>query len=225
MPELDTLRGVAILAVVFYHGFPRSDAVASLPGIVRIVSAIAEREWLGVNLFFVLSGFLITGILLDSKGAPQYYKRFYVRRALRIVPAYLLLLLLLLVLPLIGIVDRRISWSFIGLSLIYLSNFTNFFGVAMQYGPLWSLAVEEQFYLVWPAAVRNLSRRTLGLCAVARLADLGIVYFFSVRYCEPLPSPSVIRRKSGTRGWSRTNWRAVVFWQSSSVLFSWNGAP
>jgi len=134
MPELDTLRGVAILAVVSYHGFSQCDATG-LTGIVRAFFAATRLGWLGVNLFFVLSGFLITGILLDSKGAPRYYKSFYVRRALRILPAYLMLLLFLLLLPRVGIVDHRISWGFVGLSLIYLSNVTNFFGVAMQYGP------------------------------------------------------------------------------------------
>ena len=160
MPELDTLRGVAILAVVFYHGFSQCDTTG-LPGIAHAFFAATEFGWLGVNLFFVLSGFLITGILLESKGTPRYYKSFYVRRALRILPAYLLLLLLLLLLPRIGIVEGRISWSFVGLSLIYLSNVTNFFGVAMQYGPLWSLAVEEQFYLLWPLLILFLPRKSL----------------------------------------------------------------
>ena len=166
MPELDTLRGLAILAVVFYHGFSQCDTTG-LPAIVLALVNVARFGWLGVNLFFVLSGFLITGILLDSKRTANFYKRFYVRRALRILPAYFLLLLFLLLPPRIGIVDRQISWGFVGLSLVYLSNFTYFFGVSMQYGPLWSLAVEEQFYLLWPAAVRNLSRRGLGFCALA----------------------------------------------------------
>ncbi len=184
MPELDTLRGVAILAVVFYHGFSQCDTTG-LPGIVRAFFAASRFGWLGVNLFFVLSGFLITGILSDSKGTPQYYKSFYVRRALRILPAYLLLLLLLLLLPRIGVVEDRISWSFVGLSLIYLSNVTNFFGVAMQYGPLWSLAVEEQFYLLWPAAVRNLSRRALAFCALAVFLGCPLLRAIAFAYGHP----------------------------------------
>ncbi|HKN71329.1 MAG TPA: acyltransferase [Terriglobales bacterium] len=184
MPELDTLRGVAILAVVFYHGLSQCDTTG-LPGIARAVFAASRFGWLGVNLFFVLSGFLITGILLDSKGTPRYYKSFYVRRALRILPAYLLLLLLLLLLPRIGIVEGRISWSFVGLSLIYLSNVTNFFGVAMQYGPLWSLAVEEQFYLLWPAAVRNLSQRALAFCALAVFLGCPLLRAIAFAYGHP----------------------------------------
>jgi len=200
MPELDTLRGVAILAVVFYHGFSQCDTTG-LPGIVRAFFAASRFGWLGVNLFFVLSGFLITGILLDSKGTPRYYKSFYVRRALRILPAYLLLLLLLLLLPRIGVVDGRISWSFVGLSLIYLSNVTNFFGVAMQYGPLWSLAVEEQFYLLWPAAVRNLSRRALAFCAVA--VFLGCPFFAGHRVCIRTPGGSLVHVDGGRRAGER----------------------
>jgi len=184
MPELDTLRGVAILAVVFYHGFSHCDTTG-LPGIVRAFFAATRFGWLGVNLFFVLSGFLITGILLDSKGTPRYYKSFYIRRALRILPAYLLLLLLLLLLPRIGVVEGRISWGFVGLSLIYLSNVTNFFGVAMQYGPLWSLAVEEQFYLLWPAAVRNLSRRALAFCALAVFLGCPLLRAIAFAYGHP----------------------------------------
>jgi peptidoglycan/LPS O-acetylase OafA/YrhL len=97
----------------------------------------------------------------------------------------LLLLLLLLLLPRIGIVEGRISWSFVGLSLIYLSNVTNFFGVAMQYGPLWSLAVEEQFYLLWPAAVRNLSQRALAFCALAVFLGCPLLRAIAFAYGHP----------------------------------------
>jgi peptidoglycan/LPS O-acetylase OafA/YrhL len=114
---------------------------------------------MGVNLFFVLSGFLITGILLDSRHRTNYYKRFYMRRVLRILPAYYAVLILLLVL-------RRSSLAYFGLSFIYLSNMTNLFGVPQFYGPLWSLAVEEHYYLFWPAIVRRLSSRGLALTAL-----------------------------------------------------------
>lgn len=85
MPELDSIRGIAILAVVIYHGFYWQ---VDLTAFTRWQSILLTLTWpgrLGVNLFFVLSGFLITGLLLDSKAKPDYYKRFYVRRALRIL--------------------------------------------------------------------------------------------------------------------------------------------
>jgi peptidoglycan/LPS O-acetylase OafA/YrhL len=162
MPELDTTRGLAILLVFSFHGFqfftPTSTGV---PPWERIFLAAAGQGWSGVNLFFVLSGFLITGILLDSVNKSNYYSRFYYRRALRILPAYYLLLLFLLVLGHITFMPRHTSIAFVGLSFIYLSNVTPLLGVPMQYGPLWSLAVEEHFYILWPTAVRTLTKCNL----------------------------------------------------------------
>ena len=86
MPELDVLRGVAVLAVLFYHGFRAQYGDLPFTGVRRILCKRPNPELLGVNLFFVLSGFLITGILLDSRNRPDYYRRFYTRRALRILP-------------------------------------------------------------------------------------------------------------------------------------------
>ncbi len=168
MPELDSLRGVAILLVLFFHGFDSPSVVWSQLSVPeRVFFTACLGGWTGVYLFFVLSGFLITGILLDSKPKPQYYRRFYIRRALRILPAFYLLLLLLLVLPRTGwLAHRKVGWPFVALSFLYLANVTNLFGVPGQYGALWSLAVEEHFYLLWPAVVRWLSRRALGWCAL-----------------------------------------------------------
>src|SRR5262249_5665933 len=147
-----------------------SFGLGGLSGIPRIVVGLTLGGWVGVNLFFVLSGFLITGILLDTNFRADYYKRFYLRRALRILPLYYAVLVLLLLLGHAGLVPRHVSWAFLGLSAIYLSNITNLFGVPMQYGVLWSLAVEEHFYLLWPTAVRALSRRKVISCAIAVVA-------------------------------------------------------
>lgn len=166
MPELDAIRGLAILLVFWFHGFESfAPAASQAPAWERLFLSAAKQGWSGVNLFFVLSGFLITGILLDSVSKPRYYSRFYYRRALRILPAYYLLLLVLILWSHIGFIQRHISLAFVGLSFIYLSNLTPLFGVAMQYGPLWSLAVEEHFYLLWPTAVKTLSRRGLAIIA------------------------------------------------------------
>ncbi len=168
MPELDSLRGVAILLVLFFHGFGFLFFTAPLPRLAHMFVVATAGGWMGVNLFFVLSGFLITGILIDSRSKPQYYRTFYVRRALRILPAYYALLLLLLVMPRTGwLGERQVGWQFVGLSGIYLANVTNFFGVAMQYGALWSLAVEEHFYFLWPVVVRSWSRRAVAWCALS----------------------------------------------------------
>jgi len=168
MPELNSLRGAAILLVLFFHGFNYPGLVSSqFSRPARTFLTATLGGWVGVYLFFVLSGFLITGILLDSKPKPHYYQRFYLRRALRILPAFYLLLLLLIVLPRTGwLAHRKVGLPFIGLSFLYLANLTPFFGVPEQYAALWSLAVEEHFYLAWPAVVRALSRRSIGWCAL-----------------------------------------------------------
>ncbi len=166
MPELDCVRGVAILAVLFYHGFASRQNVEVFAGASKLFVRSASLGWTGVNLFFALSGFLITGILLDGKHHPQYYRRFYLRRALRILPAYYGLLLLLALLGRYGLQGPTVSWAFLGLSVIYLANVTVLFGVPIQFGVLWSLAVEEHFYLIWPVIVRNVSRRKVGVLAV-----------------------------------------------------------
>ena len=166
MPELDSLRGAAILLVVFFHGFDLPGGMNNFAGPARLFIFAILTGWTGVYLFFVLSGFLITGILLDSKPKPHYYRRFYIRRALRILPAYYLVLLILCILPLTGWLDhRRIGGPFIALSFAYLSNVTELFGVPAQYFVLWSLAVEEHFYLLWPTVVHAFSRRSVIWCA------------------------------------------------------------
>ena len=168
MPELDSLRGVAILLVLFFHGFGFQFGTAPLPRLAHLFVIATMPGWIGVNLFFVLSGFLITGILIESRNKTNYYRNFYLRRALRILPAYYALLLLLWVSHRSGWLDHReISWQFIALSSIYLSNITNLLGVPLQYAALWTLAVEEHFYLLWPAVVRSLSQKALAISALA----------------------------------------------------------
>ncbi len=167
MPELDTIRGIAVLAVFVFHGF---DGIAWLPVVrpawQRAILGLTLQGWAGVNLFFVLSGFLITGILLDSLPKPGYYSRFYSRRALRILPAYYLVLLVLFCMGRAGLIVGNGLGEFLALSFVYLSNVVTLFGVNTFYWPLWSLAVEEHFYLLWPAAVRLLRKRGLAITAV-----------------------------------------------------------
>jgi peptidoglycan/LPS O-acetylase OafA/YrhL len=178
MPELDVLRGIAVLGVLFFHGFRAEYGELPFAGAPRIFILACQPGVLGVNLFFVLSGFLITGILLDSRNRPDYYGRFYARRALRILPAYYLLLILL------GLLHQASS-AFLGLSFVYLANVTSIFGVSMDYHPLWSLAVEEHYYIAWPAILRKvrlslLAFFLLGLCIlipVARAVSFHYGYF------------------------------------------------
>jgi peptidoglycan/LPS O-acetylase OafA/YrhL len=177
MPELDSIRGIAILAVVIYHGFYWQLDLASFTPWQSILLTLTWPGRLGVNLFFVLSGFLITGLLLDSKSKPDYYKRFYVRRALRILPAYLGILFVLAA-------TRYAPASFLGLSLAYLSNLTPLFGVAIAYPVLWSLAVEEHFYFVWPAVVRRFSRHALLALSVGVILISPVLRFLNWHVAE-----------------------------------------
>jgi peptidoglycan/LPS O-acetylase OafA/YrhL len=167
MPELDTVRGIAVLGVLLLHAFSWRYGGFHFGPLGRVFLAATQPGWLGVNLFFVLSGFLITGILLDSKGNPYFYRRFYTRRALRILPAYYALLILLLLL-------HSSSFGFVGLSFVYLANVTSLFGIACSYGPLWSLAVEEHYYIFWPAVVHKLTSGRLAAVSV------GIVVFVPI---------------------------------------------
>ena len=181
MPELDTLRGIAVLLVVLFHSFGMSYRETSISGPAKWLLYITDGGWIGVNLFFVLSGFLITGILLETRQRPDFYRRFYSRRALRILPAYYITLLLLLAVTRAGFVDRHASWSFLGLSIIFLANVTSLFGVPSQYTVLWSLAVEEHFYLLWPAVVKRLPRRSLPFVAVAVIVLCPLLRAFYYR--------------------------------------------
>lgn len=160
MPELDSIRGIAVLGVVFLHGFNWQYGGMHFGAAAGLFIHATTFGLLGVDLFFVLSGFLITGILLESRDSPRYYSRFYTRRALRILPVYYALLIALLLL-------HSSSAQFVGLSFIYLANMTSVFGVACDYGPLWSLAVEEHYYLLWPTVVRNVNKNQVAKVSIA----------------------------------------------------------
>lgn len=164
IPALDGLRGVAILLVLVWHYV--SCQVVTGPG--GFLPGLLSVMWSGVDLFFVLSGFLIVGILLDSKGAPGYFRTFYLRRVCRIMPLYYLVLILFVVLPRSGLPVN--DWLFSpALPLWSYFTFTqNFFMHHLGFGPnwlgvTWSLAVEEQFYLVIPLLVWGLGRRSLAV--------------------------------------------------------------
>ena len=169
MPELDGLRGVAILMVLFFHGMVPAENV-DLSSAGKIIFRVSQLGWGGVNLFFVLSGFLITGILIAGRDREGYYRRFYIRRARRILPALYATLFLLLL-------GGWIQWRFLLLSAVFLANCAPLLGIPLQYGPLWSLAVEEHFYLLWPLFIARLSPRVL-------LPILALVFALSPLFRE-----------------------------------------
>ncbi|MDE2433115.1 MAG: acyltransferase [Burkholderiales bacterium] len=159
LPSLDGLRALAVLLVV-----PHNLRLMVEPHdrATHLLDAILDRGWIGVDLFFVLSGFLITRILLKTRATPLYFRNFYVRRVLRIWPLYYLALLLMLGLaPAMGWVPDH-DRSYDPFFWLFLSNLVQ----PLQHrGPslphFWSLAVEEQFYLIWPWVVAWLSPKSL----------------------------------------------------------------
>jgi peptidoglycan/LPS O-acetylase OafA/YrhL len=170
IPALDGVRGIAILMVMSHH----FAIVSNHTPLQRLVGGCLEFGWAGVDLFFVLSGFLITGILLDSKNGEQYFRNFYIRRCLRIFPLYYVFVLTTFVaLPCVdGELAHLLSHTEggIGWYLAYLSNFRISQAGRFGFGMLnvtWSLAIEEQFYLVWPIVVYALNRRALMTLCVA----------------------------------------------------------
>jgi peptidoglycan/LPS O-acetylase OafA/YrhL len=165
IPELDGIRGIAVLLVIVYH------AVLYNPGSTDEASAAVELfGHAGVDLFFVLSGFLITGILLKSKGRPGYFRNFYAKRALRIWPLYYLLLAVAFVIvPLLAHYAHLASGENANIQarnvFIYIFLLQNLF-YSLPFSPTllamtWSLAIEEQFYILWPSLVLLFTRKRL----------------------------------------------------------------
>ena len=150
MLELDGVRGIAIILVLLTHLFSYTMLGRVWHGFPKFVLNVTLFGWLGVDLFFILSGFLITGILFDSKGAPHYFRDFYARRALRIFPLYLAVLAFLFFF-------RTNSGPFVLCGLLMATNLVSLFGIPETPGgeALWSLSVEEHFYLIWPWVIRN----------------------------------------------------------------------
>jgi peptidoglycan/LPS O-acetylase OafA/YrhL len=168
MPALDGLRGLAIV-LVLAHAF---DVIQTRGGPGHQVGLWLDLGWIGVQLFFVLSGFLITGILLDTKDSPHYFRKFWIRRALRIFPLYYGSLALAFALG----HGEHMGWL-----LTYTQNYGQSFGHTNEAFPhFWSLAVEEQFYLVWPIIVWFVGRRGV-IALAAALVPIAIVSRIVVR--------------------------------------------
>lgn len=170
VPELDGVRGLAMSLVLVWHYLV--GQVQSEPGSpVAYAMRTLSFTWAGVDLFFVLSGFLIGGILMDNAGAPHFFRSFFVRRAARIIPLYLVVLMLFGCAVAVG-ADQfgpGFLWLFHDpLPFWTYATYTQNCAMALSgaFGPhwmgvTWSLAVEEQFYLVLPLMIRFTNRRKL----------------------------------------------------------------
>ena len=161
VPEWDGIRGLAILMVVFHHFGNIQPGIGGVPGVIR---GVVPLLWTGVDLFFVLSGFLLGGILMRHRESGNYFRTFYLRRVCRILPLYFLWMALFFAVPILFAPPNRPGWY----STIFQQNIPHFpnwvylfflqnlfmaktgYAVAHWIGPTWSLAIEEQFYLVIP---------------------------------------------------------------------------
>lgn len=180
IPGIDGLRAISILAVMLYH--------FSLLGF----------GWIGVQLFFVISGFLITKILLELKekhaheNSGGFFKTFYARRALRIFPVYVLYLAFITLFFLV-VRQPKVFTEYIGYALTYTVNISRIFPnyvATPEFAHLWSLSIEEQFYVVWPFVVFLLTRRALkylvvGLIFIVPLLRLGTSIYLAQLNSDP----------------------------------------
>ena len=184
---LDGLRGIAILLVMEFHFW--IFAPAGHHGTIdRRVDAIIGVGWMGVDLFFVLSGFLITGVLLNAKSRPHYFRNFYARRVLRIFPVYYGYIIVgLIILANIPAIAKPAQTDFLRENQLFYWTFTSNLqsfkvispsSITTTHVQLWSLAVEEQFYLVWPLVALICGRRGLLFVCLA-----AIVAAPTVRWC------------------------------------------
>jgi peptidoglycan/LPS O-acetylase OafA/YrhL len=223
IPELDGLRGMAILLVIVCHYIGNADHAPLGSWIHRTLSALTVG-WSGVDLFFVLSGFLIGGILLDARNSPHYFRAFYMRRVFRILPLYYAWTLLF------GVLTVGALWLAPGrtpltsrdllqmpLHLLFLQNI--WIGMApwpwIWFVVTWSLAVEEQFYLVVPLLIRFVSLRTLVPLLLAIICAAPVLRFAIYRWTgNPFTASFPMPSRADALSWGillAVAWRQAAF--------------
>jgi peptidoglycan/LPS O-acetylase OafA/YrhL len=235
IPAFDGLRGIAILAVLLYH------CEARLQG--TFLEKFIIWGWTGVSLFFVLSGFLITGIILDSGPTSGFYANFFARRFLRIWPVYWLLLLLHYVFfPFLFSGYRWMLHDVSAAPWLFLLLFVqNLWPITLpgSIGPTWSLAIEQQFYLFWTPIARHLPPRWLLLAAAVMLTTSPLVRLYygghftatnTITHLDGLAIGSLIAIALRLFAWPPAAWRwiargALAIGAGGVALMLYRGSP
>lgn len=192
VPFLDGIRGIAVLLVLLHHG-NKVDLNSRFDSFLMMLT---QSSWMGVDLFFVLSGFLITGILMDTKRSGNFFRNFYARRAVRIFPIYFFTLFLYFYVyhPIFRPQDPDILdlkgkqlWYWTYLSNVYVAMHGTW-PRAGHLWHLWSVSIEEQFYLLWPAVVLLASRERLKfICLCCIVCSLLLRTLLVMSYAGPVP--------------------------------------
>ncbi|MCI0539772.1 MAG: acyltransferase, partial [Verrucomicrobiales bacterium] len=196
MPELDGLRGLAIALVLVCHYYVILFRIPLEPDSFPYwFNRFLTITWSGVDLFFVLSGFLLGGILMDHLESPNYFKTFYARRAFRILPLYYVLLIPLFLAPYLAVNAawiKKVTEATISpqLFLFFLQNIEmariNRLGEAWT-GVTWSLAIEEQFYLMLPLLIRSVRRRLLPIVMIGLALTAPLIRMLILAWFPPEP--------------------------------------
>jgi peptidoglycan/LPS O-acetylase OafA/YrhL len=210
VPALDGMRGLAVMMVLIFHFVGQ---MLPTNGVERAIVGVTKHGLLGVDLFFVLSGFLITGLLYEAHDKPHYLRNFYMRRVLRIFPLYYgVLALVFFVAPLIPplrgatldyLLDRQ-AWAWLYGINVYLAGHEEWSFSYLNH--FWSLCVEEHFYLLVPLVVALLTlipRRSFRLCALVALWVAG----FAVRYAVYASRPAWTASTMTLGIWVKTHTR------------------
>jgi peptidoglycan/LPS O-acetylase OafA/YrhL len=222
VPALDGIRGIAILLVMFCH-FTLYGGMQPACTLDKLYYRVALAGWVGVDLFFVLSGYLITGILLDTKGGEYFFRNFYIRRALRIFPLYYgFLLLFFVILPLtmptsesLRLLHRDQGWYWGYLANVLIA-FEGWTPVPGTVGHLWSLAVEEQFYLIWPVGLSLAGNPTAAyVLTPARMDALAVGAFLALAAREPSGLANVLRFVWPVIAGSSVSLASILIWRGA----------
>ena len=192
IPELDGLRGLAILLVLSFH-YINNNLLHSTGKLGRLLAKLTSFGWVGVDLFFVLSGFLISSILFRNKESKKYFSTFYLRRIIRIIPNYYLLIfifLIILAIPFFRDNDFLTGnnvipiWSYYTMvHNFYMAHFQNLGTAAMSV--TWSIGIEEQFYIVFPLLVYFTHYKWLPVMLIAAIV---IACFLRMSYIGWIPA-------------------------------------